>query len=376
MNFRPLPITFLLLIILALNNCQSIGNKTMLNTSEPSFFYVGTYTDGESHGIYRYVLYPGGKMEAMGLSAAAKNPSYLALSPDKKFLLAINEIKNDDNVGTIESYLISGDNCKLLNRQSSGGAHPCFLAVNQSGYVLTANYTGGNVGLLKLDDQGRLGPLLDIQQHEGSGGTDRQKGPHAHSVWFKPGSDEIISIDLGTNDLWFSTLDQETETLIPGNPPRLAMEKGAGPRMLAFHPNGSWLYVVNELNSSVTLLKEGESSYEIIDSFSTLPESHLEPNTCAHILVSADGRFLYASNRGHDSIAVFEILEDGKLSLRGHKSTGGKGPRNFSFSPDETFILVANQHTNNIVSLKRNSQNGLLKYASQVEAPTPVCVVF
>lgn len=341
-------------------------------------FYLGTYTNGASQGIYKYELNAQGTVRQIGLAASSENPSFLAFSSDKKFLVAVNEVKNLDNVGTVESYLVFEDTLILLNRQSSGGAHPCFVNVNAEGYVLTANYTGGNVGLLKLEDAGPLTELLDVQQHTGQGGTDRQAGPHAHSVWFNLVDGGVISIDLGTNELWFSRIDTEKEKLIPAKIEKLAMNPGDGPRHLSFHPNGKWIYVANELSSSVTRMDRHEDgSYSKGPSVSSLPAGYAEPNTCADIHISSDGNFVYVSNRGHNSIAVLQVnQEDGSLKLLGNKGCGGEGPRNFSLSPDENFILVANQHSNNIVTLKRDQSTGLLKYVSQVEAPTPVCILF
>ena len=368
-------LSILLLSSLFIINCQPSGKQVMQN-SEPTSFYVGTYTNGTSEGIYKYQVYPGGRMKSLGLAVATENPSYLALSSDEKFLVAVNEIKNDDGVGTVESYLISEDTLKLMNRRSSGGAHPCFVAINEENVVLTANYTGGNIGLLVLGEQGRLSDLLAVQQHTGQGTTDRQKAPHAHSTWFKKATRNLISVDLGTNELWFSSYDLDSSSASFGEAEKLAMEPGAGPRMLAYHPNNKWVYVVNELNSTIALVTQTDGDFELGPSFSALPKDYSEPNTCAHLLISSDGNYLYASNRGHDSIAVFAIHADGSLELLGNKSTGGQGPRNFSFSPDEKLLLVANQTSNNIVSLKRDAKTGRLKYAHQIKAPTPVCLIF
>jgi len=341
-------------------------------------FFLGTYTEGSSQGIYKYELSTSGKMRQVALAGRSENPSYLAKSADGKFLVAVNEIKNAEGVGTVESFLISRDTLKLMNRRSSGGAHPCFVALNASGQVLTANYTGGNIGFLQLGAQGRLSEVLNIQQHSGSGTTDRQKAPHAHSVWFRPDGKGIIAVDLGTNDLWLSSLDPVTKQFIPDHPPTLKMEAGAGPRHLCFHPNKKWVYVANELNSTISRVEILPSQeFALRESVSTLPAGFSGSNTCAHIVISSDGRFVYASNRGHNSIAVFAVNPvDGSLKLKGNKSCGGEGPRNFALSPDERFLLVANQHSNNIVSLKRQADTGMLNYANQVEAPTPVCIAF
>lgn len=368
-------IYFALLSILILVSCKTTKEKPMEENKSYSF-YVGTYTDSESKGIYKYLLKEDGTLKYVGLVATSENPSFLAMSADKKFLVAINEIAND-GVGTVESFLVENDSLTFINRSSSGGAHPCFVSINEAGYVLTANYTGGNVGLLKLNSDGDLSVLLDLQQHSGSGGTERQKEPHAHSVWFEPNSNNVISIDLGTNELLFSHLDTEAQRLLPSNPHKIKMEFGAGPRHLVFHPNSKWIYVVNELNSTITLLKKSDSDkYETSVSVSTLPVGYREPNTCADIHISSDGKFLYASNRGDNSIAIFEVAHNGSLNLVGHESTRGDGPRNFSLSPDDEYLLVANQHTKNIISFKRDKTTGLLNYVSEIKAPTPVCILF
>lgn len=352
------------------------GGKPMTKSSYP--FFLGTYTNGKSEGIYKYVFHTDGSFTALGLAIKTENPSCLAQSPDNQFLLAVNEIDKGTGAGTVESYAYSGDRLELLSRSSSGGNNPCFVSVNKDGFVLAANYTGGNVGLLKLNEAGVLSELLDVQQHHGSGTTDRQEAPHAHSAWFEPGGAGIISIDLGTNELWFSRIDETKGKFIPAKPSKLELEPGAGPRHLAYHPEGLWLYVLNELNSTVTLLqKDVKGLYQIKQSFSTLPEGYSEPNTAADIHISSDGKFVYVSNRGHDSIAVFQVsFQEGALKLMGHKSTGGKGPRNFAFSPDQNYLVVANQYSDNIVSLKRDNGTGMLKYKNQIKAPSPVCIEF
>ena len=341
-------------------------------------FYVGTYTKGDSKGIYKYSLKNDGTLQFQGLVAKSNNPSFLAKTSDNKYLIAVNEINSENGLGTVESFLIQKDSLQFINRTSSGGAHPCFLAINKDGFVLVANYTGGNVGLLKVGEKGKLSDLLDVQQHKGKGISERQKNPHAHSAWFDPMDNHIISVDLGTNELWLSQLDTLQNILIPSNPNKLNMAPGAGPRHLVFHPNAKWIYVLNELNSTITLVqKTDDGKYIKKGSFSTLPKDYKKPNTCADIHISQDGKYVYVSNRGHNSIAIYKVnLTDGSLNLIGHESTRGDGPRNFSFSPDDKYLLVANQLTNNIVSFKRNKATGLLEYVQEINAPTPVCILF
>lgn len=357
--------------------CQ-INKENTVQEDDTYSFFVGTYTKAESKGIYKYSLHKDGKLRRIGLAAISDNPSFLAMSYDRKFLVAVSEINNADRAGTVESFLIKGDSLTFINRSPSGGAGPCFVTVNETGFVLAANYSGGNVGLLRLNEKGKLSGLLDIQQHTGSGTTDRQQAPHAHSAWFDPQDNGIISVDLGTNELWLSNIDTVLQILLPADPNKLSMAPGAGPRHLVFHPNGKWIYVVNELDCTVTLLhKTGNGIYAIHATVSTLPAGYTKPNTCADIHISSDGKFVYASNRGHNSIAIFDVNDgDGTLNPVGHESTRGNGPRNFSLSPDDNYLLAANQQTDNIVSFQRDKTTGLLKYVDQIEAPTPVCILF
>lgn len=347
-------------------------------TKPDMHFYLGTYTDGESQGIYQYSLSTDGKLSKTGLMAEAENPSFLTLSPDGRYLLSVNEVSNDDQTGFVSSFRIGKDSLTFLDQKPTGGAHPCHVAVNPEGYVLVANYSGGNMGLLKIQDDGKLSDLLHVQQHQGSGQHSRQEGPHAHSGWFTQ-DEGLISVDLGTNQLWFSEIDTQSQKFTPREPQTFSLEPGAGPRHLTFHPQKPWIYVVNELSSSVSLLKKDPETgtLKITQSISTLPEGSGTDNTCADIHISSDGKFLYASNRGHNSIVVYSVdPETGELKLLAHEPTRGETPRNFSLSPGDRFLLVANQTTNTVVSFQRDSNSGLLTYVDQAEAPTPVCILF
>lgn len=365
-----------IIVLLLLAGCQVDKNETKQENNTYSF-YVGTYTNKDSQGIYKYLLQKDGSLKRIGLVAISENPAFLAMSTDKKYLLAVNEI-NIDGAGVVESFLIKGDSLALISSRSSGGAHPCFITVNEMGFVLVANYTGGNVGLLRLNKEGELGPLLDVQTHNGSDINKNQQTAHAHSAWFESSDNAIICVDKGTNELWFSQLDTKLQTLIPSDPQTLKMELGAGPRHLVIHPNGHWIYVLNELDNTVTLVrKSGDGNYIKDKSFSTLPIGYTEPSICADIKISSDGTFVYASNRGDNSIAIFKVnANNGFLNLVGHQSSRGNAPRNISLSPDGNFLVVANRHSNNIVSFKRDKITGLLEEADQIEAPTPACIVF
>lgn len=370
-------ILFTTIMLVLLSDC-GIAQKNTAQGAVDTPFYVGTYTREESKGIYKYLLRNDGTLNKIGLVAQTDDPSFLAKSPDDKFIIAVNEKGEEDGGGTVESYVINSDSLSLINRSSSGGAYPCFVTINKLGFVVTTNYGNGTVGLLKLNKKGELSDILDVKQHTGSGATERQKGPHAHSAWFVGDDTQIISVDLGTNELWFSRIDDAKDVFVTLHPEKLEMPQGAGPRHMTIHPNGKWAYVINELSSTVTLIKKtGLETYVIDTSISTLPKDYIEQNSCADIRIAPDGKFVYATNRGHDSIVVYKVNPtEGTLALVGHESTRGKTPRNFSLSPDGDFLLVANQKTNTLVSFKRNALHGTLEYVDEIDAPTPVCILF
>lgn len=367
----------MIIILVALISCKKDADKSE-SLKDGYTFYIGTYTDGNSEGIYKYILHKDGTFAKVGLAVKTENPSFLTKSADGKFIIAVNEISNKDNVGMVSSFSIKGDSLILIDQNSSGGAHPCFVTINPDRYILAANYTGGNVGLLRLEEIGKLSDLLDIQQHTGSSITDRQQGPHAHSAWFSPDNITVISVDLGTDALWFSTLDTLHQKLIPSKINTLQMAPGAGPRHLTFHPNKEWIYVLNELDGTITLVvKNKDGKFEKKSSISSLPDGFKEPNKSADIHISADGNFIYVSNRGHNSIAILEVdKNNGALKLIGHEPAYGDGPRNFTISPDNNYLIVANQHTNNLVSFKIDRNTGKLSFVGAIEAPTPVCILF
>lgn len=332
-------------------------------------FYVGTYTNLDSKGIYKYVLHQDGSLENLGLVAETSHPSYLALSKNGNSLVAVNE--NDP--GTVTSFKIKKDTLIKQNQASSGGVHPCFVMVSEQNEVLVANYSSGSVGLLQLKNDGALSDLKYREQHTGKGITDRQEAPHAHSVYMLPESDhEIVSVDLGSNQLWFSKIQDEKLVITD----TLAMASGAGPRHLAFHPEKNWIYVLNELDNTISLVKKNGKDYEVGQSFSMLPDGYNEFSKAADIHLSPDGNFLYASNRGHDSIVIYRISEDGNLKRIGFEPTRGNEPRNFALSPDGTYLIVANQNSDNLVVFQRNEITGKLSFMSDIQAPTPVCVLF
>lgn len=354
-----------------------LGCKTdAVKIEKSSVFYVGTYTKKESKGIYKYRMSEEGKLKNLGLMATITNPSFLTKSNNHKILFAIAET-NKNGTGFVHSYLIKKDSLQLISTQKTGGADPCFVAINKNNYLIISNYSGGNIGLLKATKNGKIRALSDIQQHLGKGTTTRQTAANAHSERFHPIKNEVISVDLGTNELWFSTIDTTKNKLVFTHQKKLKMAVGAGPRHLSFHSNNKWIYILNELNNTVSLVKEKQETYFIDTTIATLPKKFLENSNAADIHISKDGKFLYVSNRGHNSIAIFEVNpKNGHLKIVGYEFVLGKNPRNFSLSPNEGFLLVANQDTDNIISFKRNTITGKLTFADEIPAPTPVCILF
>ncbi len=368
---------FLLLALAMAANSQTANNKNTLH------FYVGTYTDSGSEGIYSFGLDTStGKLHSNGLAVLSENPSYLALTKDGKQLLSVRETKdkNNNSQGFIEIFNVDDSgNLTSVNKVSSGGAHPCHVAVNEEGAVVASNYTEGNVTLMRIKPTGELSDVLSADLHTGKGPVEgRQDSPHVHSALFEPGGKRIFVADLGTDQVKVYTIDKATFTLKPNKYPEIKMAPGSGPRHMAIHPNGKLLFVANEIGSSVTvvqLMKNG--SFKISETVSTLPADYSKSNTCADIHLSPDGNFLYVSNRGMNTISIFTVqAKEAKIKLIGHEDTKGKMPRNFTLTPDGDFLLAANQNTNNIVAFRRNAETGLLTYTDQINAFKPVCLLF
>ena len=343
-------------------------------------FFVGTF-EGKvgSKGIYKFKLNSKGEFTSLGLACRTENPSYITFSDDKKYLLSVN-LYPDFGPGNLESFRVTKKGLKSMSKTVTDKA-PGFVSARGE-YVLVANYSGGNTELFKLDANGKLSHSLSKEEHDGRGAnTIRQEAPHSHSAWFTPNSNVIISPDLGTNHLWFSDLDPNKDKLKPRKQKKLKMNEGAGPRHLAFHPqHPNWIYVINELDNTISLVTtNSKDKYRLVSSISTLPEKmSSKNNVAAHIYISADGKFLYASNRGEsDSLVIYKIDQySGELSVIGFEDTKGDFPRHFAFSPNEKFIVVANQNSNNLVSYKRDERTGELTFVDKIKAPHPTCILF
>jgi len=349
--------------------------------------YVGTYTSGKSKGIYLYRLDLGsGELKHAATTKDVKDPSFLALAPSRRNLYAVNEVEDfgGKKSGALSSFAVDqrNGNLRLLNQQPSLGGAPCYVDVDRGGrFVLVANYSGGNVAVLPIRNDGRLGEATDLKQYQGSSiNVERQEGPHAHCIVLDPANRFAYGCDLGTDKVMIYRFDARRGKLIPGRTPWVQLKPGAGPRHITFRPDGKYAYVINELHATVTTFAHDRErgTLKEVQTIQTLPADFTGENTSADIHVSPDGRFLYCSNRGHDSIAAFQIdPRNGKLTFVAHQSSGGKVPRNFAIDPTGAFVLVANQKSDNIVTFRRDAKTGRLNATGHVaEVPSPVCLKF
>jgi len=358
------------------------------NAAEQLRVYVGTYTrGGESQGIYACELdLSTGALTNLRVATETVNPSFLAIHPNRKFLYSVSEVETSDGKrgGGVAAFEIDASNgaLRLLNKQSSGGAGPCHLVTDQQGKcVLVANYGAGSVASLPIGNDGRLSEAASVILHAGSSvNPRRQTAPHAHSINVDASNRFAFAADLGTDKIMIYRLDSQAGTLQDNDPAFATLNPGAGPRHFAFHPSGKFAYAINELQSTVTAFgfDPQRGALERIETVSTLPTDFSGSNTTAEVQVHPSGKFLYGSNRGHDSLAIFAIdAETGKLTPQGHESTQGETPRNFGVDPTGNFVLAANQKTSTVVVFRVDPGSGRLSPAGQsIEVPSPVCVKF
>jgi 6-phosphogluconolactonase len=352
-------------------------------------FYVGTYTEGgsKSKGIYAYRFdSETGQAAPLGLVAETTNPSFVALHPSGQYLYAVNELQNykGPNTGGVSAFFIDHATGKLtfLNEVVSRGADPCYIIVDKTGkFVLVANYTGGSIAVFPILGDGKIGEASEFVQHTGHGPNEkRQEKAHAHSIDLSPDNRFAFVDDLGLDQLLTYKYDSAKGALSPNDPPFVKLDPGAGPRHFVLHPSGKFAYVVAEMQSSVTALSVDLNSGTLkrMQTLSTLPNGSTGENDDAEIQIHPSGKFLYASNRGHDSIAVFAIDPlRGTMTSVEDVSTGGKTPRSFEIDPTGKFILAQNQKSDSIVIFRIDQNTGKLSATGQkLDVPSPVCVKF
>ncbi len=377
--------TLLLLIWLMAFGCSQKPTSTEIEQPQPTEemnnnlldVFIGTYTSEDgSQGIYQVQLdTASGEFGQLTLIAETPSPSYLALSEDKSKLYAVNELVPG---GTLSAFEKSADGIwKETSKVSSLGDAPCHVALNDNeSLIAVANYVTGNVSAYPLNADGDLLDQPSSGQHTGTGANaDRQEGPHAHFVQFSKDQKFLYAVDLGIDEIKAYPVDAngigEAKTAIQLTP-------GDGPRHFVFHPTKDIAYVVNELSNSVIAANVDLTTGEFteFDRETTLPEDFTEHSQCADIHISSDGRFLYASNRGHHSIAAYTIADDGSIDLIDITSTEGDWPRSFMLTPNERHLLVANERSDNIVLFDRDIDTGRITYSGkQINVSKPVCLI-
>lgn len=363
-----------------------VGGSVIGAPANPTLVYVGTYTRKDSKGIYVFRLQTTDlevsqniTLVPMGLAAESSNPSFLELDLKRRLLFAVNE----NAEGKVSSFAIQPDGkLTALNQSSSKGSGPCHLALDKTGKnIVVANYGSGSVAVLPVASDGQLGDATDFLQHSGkSVNPERQQGPHAHCVTFDPGNKFVFVCDLGLDKVMIYRFDAEKGKLTPADPAFVSAKPGAGPRHMSFRPDGRFAYVVNELNSTVTAFSfdANTGALKEIQTESTLPGYYEGPNTCAEVSVHPSGKYLYVSNRGNNTVVLFEIDKDkGTVEYVEEQGTGGKTPRHFGIEPSAKHLAIANQDSDTLLACRIDATNGRLKPSGVfASAPSPTCAIF
>lgn len=331
--------------------------------------YVGTYTNGDSKGIYRVQFNTEtGKLNDFELAAETENPSYIAYSPDKKYIYAVGE----GETGSVSAFKVQENGwLQLLNTVPSHGGAPCYVSTNKTGTkAVVTNYLGGNLSIYNVNQDGTLNEASQIFDYNLP-----RKISHAHSAQFF--KDYLFVADLGINAVYRYKLNTDTDTYKLISPSIVDIPEKSGPRHFTFTKDGHFIYIINELASTITSAKKVDNHFELINHTSTLSTDYKGNNACADIHLSKDEHFLYGSNRGENSIAVFKRNKtDGTIEKIQNMPVHGDWPRNFTLDPAGKFLLVANKKSNNISVFKIDTNTGKLMFLHSVEAPSPVCLLF
>jgi len=361
-----------------------IGLFLSCQQEKHALLYIGTYTDKDSEGIYCYSYHSeNGDLVLKNVTPNKENPSFLAIHPNGKFLYAVSEVNDFQKMdsGSVTAYRISDDGkLEKINQEATKGNHPCHIALSPDGTMaVAANYTSGSISIFRVHEDGRLSEVKQLIQHVGQGpDSTRQQGPHAHSSLFTKDGQFLVTADLGTDRIDFYSRLPDSIGYQPAPQGPVSMTPGFGPRHFDFSPDGQFIYVMNEMGSAVTVLQNSDGAFRTIETISSLPAGYNGQSYGADIHLSPDGRFVYCSNRGHNSIAVFSRDgQSGKISLVETEPVQGDWPRNFVLSPDGNYLFVANQRSNNVTVFTIDKETGKLSYANQnMHIPSPVCLKF
>jgi len=345
--------------------------------------FVSAFAAGEDGAIHAFRLSNDGTLKPVHRTPGVAQPFFLALSPDSKYLYATTAPGQFGGTEPeqVAAFQIVGDGeLKLLNHQSARGSAACYLDVDESGKsVVLANYSTGSVASYPIKEDGSLGESASFVQHEGSSvNQDRQTGPHAHSTVISPDNRFVLAADLGLDQVLVYRLDAASAKLAPNDPPFAKTNPGAGPRHITFHPNGKHVYVINELDNTVTAFDYDAKAGSLDErqTISTLPEGFAGESYCADVKVTPDGKYLYGTNRGHDSIAAYRVGEDGRLTLVAIEPSLGKGPQNLAITSSGQLLLCANMPGNNLAVFRIDATSGKLKSIGEpISVPSPSCIM-
>jgi 6-phosphogluconolactonase len=349
-------------------------------TAQDYYLLVGTYDSPRSEGIYVYRFNSNDGSVTLVSHVKTSNPSYLSISPDQRFVYAVHENANNGKGGEVASFSFNKSSGALipLSMAPTLGDHPCYVETDKTGkWVFAGNYTSGSISVMQTDGNGNLTPSVSLISHQGSGPDSiRQKSPHVHCTYISPDNKYLFVPDLGIDKVMIYQFDATTGRLTRGIKSYAPSVPGSGPRHFILHPNQQIGYLIEELSGTVVTFKYKKGKLKRIQRISTMPAGDTQFPGSADIHVSSDGKFLYASNRSNsNTIAIYSINKKGKLTLAGHQSTLGNGPRNFNFDPTEKFLLVGNQNSDEIVIFERNAGTGLLKdTGKRISLGKPVCI--
>jgi 6-phosphogluconolactonase len=361
-----------------------LANTTHDLRADGPLVFISAFAGGDEGAIHAFRLESeSGRLELVHRTTDVEHPFFMALSPDGRHLFSIHaDAFGGEEHEQVAAYAIDGRSgrLKLLNRQSACGAASCYLQVDATGKtLLVANYSTGSVAALPIHFDGSLGAATSFVQHAGSSvDPKRQTGPFAHCIITSPDNRFAYAADLGLDQILSYRLDAETAGLSPNVQPLVRTPPGAGPRHLTFHPNGRHLYAINELKNSVTLFDQLADSGMLIErqTVSTLPEDFDGVSYCADLKITPNGRFLYGTNRGHDSIATYSIGDDGQLTLVAIEPSLGQGPQNLAITPDGALLLCANMPANNVAVFRIDSETGRLQsLGDPISMPKPSCIL-
>jgi len=369
--------------ILAMSVAVLMTTRVVCGAEDPIVF-ISAFAEGEKGAIHAFTFdSKNGALNPLHRTADIQNPFFLAISPDHHFLYAIQAEKfGDPGDELVRAYAIEGRSGSLrkLNEHSARGTGSCYLDVDATGrMVVVANYFSGSVAALPVGTDGSLGEVSTFLQHHGSSiNPDRQKGPNAHSIVVSPDNRFALAADLGIDKIMNYRVDASAATLTANEAqPIVKLQPGSGPRHLTFHPHGKAVYVINELKNTVTLFGYDKATGSLTErqTISTLPAEFTGTSHCADLKITPDGRFLFGTNRGHDSIAVYRIAEDGKLTLNTIQPSHGKGPQNLLITPDGQWLLCANMPGNTVIVFKIDTASGQLQAAGEpLSMPMPSCI--